>query len=111
MTMSERIFDCKGTLLAVGQRVIENGEEVGTIIELTESDGDWNDELGRAEQYGPYVHVRFDPCDDYPVGVEDRFICSWNGRSCGARSAVCASGTSARCASCPNVLQNDSEPW
>lgn len=77
--MSERILDCKGTPLAVGQRVIEDGEEVGTIIELTESDADYDDNLGRAVQYGPYVHVRFDPCDDYPDGVDDRFLCSYEG--------------------------------
>lgn len=76
----EAIVDCKGHPVKVGARVLgEDGLENGTVIEVTESDADYDDNVGRAVQYGPFVHVRFDPCEEHPAGVEDRFLCEYAG--------------------------------
>ena len=49
------ILDSNGTALRVGMRVL-----------------DYDDNLGRAVAYGPYVHVRYDD------GQTDRFTATWN---------------------------------
>ncbi len=67
------ILDSNGTTLKVGMRVLdEHGDEDGTITELTDPDGDYDDNLGRAVAYGPYVHVKYDD------GETDRFTATWN---------------------------------
>ena len=69
------ILDSNGTLITVGARVLDaNGNEEGTVRQLTEPDGDVN-EYGRAVPVGPYVVVQYD--DDHPGEVVE-WTATWN---------------------------------
>lgn len=47
--------------LRIGDRVHLYGEEfLGTVVRFDELDADYNDELQRAESYGPYCYVKWD---------------------------------------------------
>lgn len=60
MTVKEIVRDCDGTALGVGDRVIFGVDEpVGIIEQITESDADYDDELGRGVMITPRVTVRF----------------------------------------------------
>jgi len=64
---TEEIRDELGNLIVVGSRCVyglpepdEISDSLCTVVEITESDADYDDELGRAVMYGPYVKIRFD---------------------------------------------------
>ena len=71
MTDNDRdstVYDSKGTELKVGMRVITYPippltTYYGTITEITDIDGDYDDELGRAVLIPPYVTVKWDKND------------------------------------------------
>ena len=81
------VTDRNGRRVRVGDRVTDGG----TVVEVTEPDADYDDNLGRAVQYGPCVVVRFDPFGEYPDGVDDRFLASYvyQGDWCDRPSYVC----------------------
>lgn len=67
------ILDAEGTTIVVGQIVVDRaGQEIGKVTQLTEPDADYDDELQRAVQYGPYVYV------SYYDGTDDRYLARWN---------------------------------
>jgi len=69
------ILDSNGTRITVGARVLDaNGNEEGTVVDLTEPDGDVN-EYGRAVPVGPYVTVQYDDDND---GDTVRYTALWN---------------------------------
>jgi hypothetical protein len=69
------ILDSNGTCITVGARILgwgdEQGREVGTVVELTDPDGDVN-EYGRQVAYGPFVIVNYDD------GTTERWTATWN---------------------------------
>jgi len=68
--MSDRYEDASGTEIKIGTRVsADSNLPGGTVVRLDEMDGDYDDDLQRAVQYGPYVHVEW---DDFP-GDPERF--------------------------------------
>jgi len=64
--------DDRPQLLSVGDRVNvwsdvnpdAVGQSYGVIVKFEEPDCDYNDELGRAEMYGPYCYVQWPECAD-----------------------------------------------
>jgi hypothetical protein len=73
------IQDELGNDIVVGSRCVygcPEPEEVAnclvTVFEITDSDCDYDDELGRAVEYGPYVKIRFD------TGEEDSLHASFD---------------------------------
>jgi len=67
------ILDGNGTLITEGARVVDhNGNEEGTVIDITDPDGDVN-EYGRAVPVGPYVFVKYDGNDEV-----ERWTATWN---------------------------------
>jgi hypothetical protein len=88
--MSFEVQDCNGRKLKVGDKVLygdPNPNDVlshtATITKITEPDGDYDDNLERAVEICPYVHIIFD-ADTYEAA--DKEICytynntpvSWN---------------------------------
>ena len=67
------VLDRNGAPITENARVVDGGTEIGTVIDVTEPDGDWNDELGRAVAVGPYVYVKYDGNDEV-----ERWPCTWN---------------------------------
>jgi hypothetical protein len=71
--MPEPIYDAKGTEITVGARVKPFSDGVivavpgGIVTKITDVDVDFNDDTGRPEAYGPFVHVLYDD------GEEDRW--------------------------------------
>jgi len=70
------IYDSNGYRITVGARVEEPDTDgipygVGTVIQLTEPDGDVN-EYGRQVAVGPFVVVEYDD------GTTERWTASWN---------------------------------
>jgi hypothetical protein len=66
------ILDSNGTRITVGADVIDaDGSLTGTVIELTEPDGDVNS-YGRNVPLGPYVIVKYDD------GTTERWTATWN---------------------------------
>lgn len=65
--MDDRIYDCNGELIQVGARVLpwpDGDSPAGTVTRLDPFDVDYNDDTGRPEGYGPFVHVRYDDGED-----------------------------------------------
>lgn len=68
--MPDPIYDAKGTEITIGARVkplIYMHVPGGVVTKLEEMDVDMNDNTGRPEAYGPFVHVLYDD------GEEDRW--------------------------------------
>jgi hypothetical protein len=66
------IHDAKGTLIEVGCVVLPYKSAAfdipgGVVVKIEPVDVDFNDDTGRAEGFGPFVHVR------YADGEEDRW--------------------------------------
>src|SRR5262245_30812948 len=85
-SMSFEVQDCNGSKLKVGDKVLygdpypeDRDNQTGKIIEITDPDGDYDDELERAVEIRPYVIVEFGNLDrekchtynDTPVGWND----------------------------------------
>jgi len=60
MPSSFEIRDCNGRTLKVGDPVLAGDDAYGMVIEISEPDGDYDDEAGRAVEICPVVVVQFD---------------------------------------------------
>lgn len=66
------IFDRAGNRIEVGMRVVDRIDaEIGTVVLLTEPDGDVN-EYGRPIAIGPLVGVQYDD------GDYEAWLATWN---------------------------------
>jgi hypothetical protein len=51
--------DYDGRQIVLGTKVVCMDATVGTVMQIDEIDCDYDDELGRAVGYGPYVYVQW----------------------------------------------------
>lgn len=58
--MAQKIQDSSGQPIEVGTPVIFGEDQRGVVVAISDLDGDWDDELGRATMIRPRVTVRFD---------------------------------------------------
>lgn len=62
-----------GSIINVGSRVCvaEHEHDQGTVVLITEPDGDWNDEVKHAVEYPPRVYVHWDDNTEPEIKGED----------------------------------------
>jgi hypothetical protein len=60
-------YDFENNEIKVGSRVVSDPtQNAGTVTSIDDPDCDYDDELQRAVQYGPYVHVLWDADAETP---------------------------------------------
>lgn len=84
MRDDQKVTDWDGAALTVGTRAIygspapgKEAEYTVTVVEISDYDVDYNDELGRPEGYPPKIKVRFDDGTDDVVSTHDSTKVTW----------------------------------
>lgn len=82
----QKVVDGNGAEVVVGVRVIygapmtaaEAAKQTGTVVEVTDWDVDYDDDLGRGRLYPPKVKVRFDDGDEETASTYDDTRITWS---------------------------------
>lgn len=85
MTDVQKVTDWKGREIKVGMTVIYGCPPPGQesdfrveVMEITDFDADYNDELGRPEMYPPRVRVHFNDGTEDTVSTYNNTPYGWN---------------------------------